>query len=267
VTLANPAWLALLVLPLAGWAISRARARRRGLTVSSLALFDEIPVTWRARLRGLPTMLRWVALAALGVSLAGPTEEAVEREVVRPGLDVLFLIDVSQSMRAQDGSPDRLGSALRVASRLVPMRPRDRFGILLFAGEHAIACPLTGDHRAVLDRLASIEAAAHDVGTAFGPAIVGGLGRLRAARSANGVLITLTDGTSNAGTPLPADAARMAARDGVAILSVGVGRGGLVPFPTELGVVDVPLGIDEGVLQALAADTRGIFVRADAELC
>jgi Ca-activated chloride channel family protein len=223
-----------------------------------------VPATWRVRLRGAPAGLRWLALAGLAVALAGPTEEAVEREVVRPGLDVLLLIDVSQSMRARDGAPDRLGSALQVARRLVPLRPRDRFGILLFAGEHAIACPLTGDHRAVLDRLSSIEAAASDAGTAFGPAIVGGLGRLRAARSANGVLIALTDGTTNAGTPLPEDAARLAARDGVAILTVGAGRGGLVPFPTELGMVEVPLGIDEGVLQGLASATHGTFVRADA---
>ena len=207
-------------------------------------------------------MLRLLALTGITLAMAGPTQVALQRDVVRPGLDVLFLVDVSQSMRARDGRPDRLGSALQVARTLVPLRPRDRFGVLLFAGEHAIACPLTADHRAVLERLSAIETSTSDVGTALGPAIVGGLGRLRAARTANGVLIALTDGTTNVGTPLPDEAARLAARDRVPIMAVGVGRSGLVPFPTELGVVDVPLGIDENVLQALAATTHGTFVRA-----
>lgn len=262
--LAQPAWLALLLLPAAGAAIAWLLRRRRQAKVSSLEWFEGVPATWRVRLRHAPAAARWGALALLAIALAGPMRDLPLREAVRPGLDVLLLIDVSQSMRARDGSPDRLGSALTVARALVRARPRDRIGLLLFAGDHALACPLTNDHDAVLARLAAVVPLESDEGTALGPAIVGAVARLQAARAARGVIVALTDGTSNAGTPLPADAARLAAAANVRVLTVGVGRDGPVPFPTELGLVDVPLGIDEATLRAAAEAAAGLFVRADA---
>ena len=101
-----------------------------------------------------------------------------------------------------------------------------------------------------------------DEGTAIGVAITGALGRLQTARAARGAIVVVTDGASNTGSPLPEEAARLAARQGMTVLTVGVGRDGLVPFPTELGVVEIPLGIDEPALRRVAAAGGGTFVRA-----
>ena len=195
------------------------------------------------------------------IALAGPERITPAREGVRPGLDVLLLLDVSQSMRARDGTPDRLGSAIALSQAVVKARPRDRIGVLLFAGDHAIACPLTIDHASVVDRLQTITVSESDEGTAIGVAITGALGRLQTARAARGAIVVVTDGASNTGSPLPEEAARLAARQGMTVLTVGVGRDGLVPFPTELGVVEIPLGIDEPALRRVA-DGRRRHVRA-----
>ena len=104
--------------------------------------------------------------------------------------------------------------------------------MLLFAGDHAIACPLTIDHASVIDRLQAITVSESDEGTAIGVAITGALGRLQTARAARGAIVVVTDGASNTGNPLPEEAARLAARQGMTVMTIGVGRDGLVPFPT-----------------------------------
>jgi Ca-activated chloride channel family protein len=261
VTFAHPGWLVLLAVPPVLWLLRRWQ-RAPPPAVSSLAWFDAVPTTWRVRLRWLPGACRSLAFALVILALAGPERITPARESVRPGLDVLLLVDVSQSMRARDGTPDRLGSAIALAQAVVKARPRDRIGVLLFAGDHAIACPLTIDHASVVDRLQAITVSESDEGTAIGVAITGALGRLQAARAARGAIVVLTDGASNTGSPLPEDAARLAVRQGMSVLTVGVGRDGLVPFPTELGVVEIPLGIDEPALRRVAAAGGGTFVRA-----
>jgi Ca-activated chloride channel family protein len=261
VAFAHPWWLALVVVPVVV-AIVR-RWRRRPLPgVSSLAWFEGLPTTWRVRLRGLPGLCRLAAFVLVAIALAGPERIMPARESVRPGLDVLLLIDVSQSMKARDGTPDRLGSAIVLSQGVVQARPRDRIGVLLFAGDHAIACPLTTDHASVVDRLQTLEVSDSDEGTAIGVAIAGAIGRLQTARVARGAIVVVTDGASNTGSPLPEEAARLAARQGLTVITVGVGREGLVPFPTEIGVVEIPLGTDEPALRRVAAAGGGTFVRA-----
>lgn len=260
-TFARPWWLALLAVPIVVALVRRWR-RPPLPAVSSLRWFDTVPTTWRVRLRGLPAACRAAAFLLLALALAGPERITPAREGVRPGLDVLLLIDVSQSMRARDGTPDRLGSALALGRAIVEARPRDRIGALLFAGDHAIACPLTTDHASLIDRLRTIAVSESDEGTAIGVAITGALGRLQTARAPRGAIVVLTDGASNTGSPLPEDAARLAARNGMTVLTVGVGRDGLVPFPTELGLVEIPLGIDEPSLRRVAVAGGGPFVRA-----
>jgi Ca-activated chloride channel family protein len=261
ITFAHPWWLALLAAPAVVWLFRRWR-RGPVPTVSSLTWFEGLPTTWRVRLRWLPSLCRTIAFALIAIALAGPERVTPAREAVRPGLDVLLLIDVSQSMRARDGTPDRLGTAIATAEAVVEARPRDRAGVLLFAGDHAIACPLTTDHASVVDRLRAIEVSQSDEGTAIGVAIAGALGRLQTARAPRGAIVVLTDGASNTGRPLPEEAARLAQRQGMRVITVGVGRDGLVPFPTELGLVEIPLGIDEPALRRVAEAGGGSFVRA-----
>ena len=148
VTFAHPGWLVLL----AASAAAVAAAPRPAGCAAGGVVADVVR-------RRADDLARPPALAARRVpdhrvrahrvALAGPERITPAREGVRPGLDVLLLIDVSQSMRARDGTPDRLGSAIALSQAVVKARPRDRIGVLLFAGDHAIACPLTVDHASV----------------------------------------------------------------------------------------------------------------------
>jgi Ca-activated chloride channel family protein len=255
-TLDVPAWLAVLAVPLlaALW-----RRRRGPVVVSSASLLDGLPATWRVRLRPLPDVLRWLALAAVALALASPRVELPEALVQRRGVDVLLLVDVSQSMQARDAAPDRLRAVLAFSRRLIDRRPGDRFGVVLFAGANTLACPVTADHRAVVGRLAAVEPVPGE-GTAFGTAILGAIKRVPANRRA--VIVAFSDGVSNAGTPAPAEAAAVAASVGVPIITVAIGRTGIASFPTEFGLVDVEVEVDEAGLQAVSAASRGVFVRA-----
>lgn len=258
-TLLAPWWLALGVAPLVVWWWRRGgRATRQ--TIASATLVEGLPATWRTRLRLLPRTLRWLACALLAVALAQPVLLGTRAVARQPGLDVMLLIDVSQSMMALDGLPDRLGTARAIAEQLVRRRPFDRFGIVLFAGEDTLASPVTSDLRAVLDRLRSIEAV-EGTGTALGPALLGAVERMSAREP--GALIVLSDGASNTGAVTPGDAARRIAEGRVRVITVGIGRNGTARFPTAFGLIDVPVVIDEAGLQRVASAGRGVYVPAD----
>jgi len=227
--------------------------------IPSADSFDGLPQTWRLRLRCLPSIMRAASMVVLAAGIAGlawPWGGAQAR-----GLDVLLLIDVSQSMRAQDAMPDRLGAATAFAREVITSRPRDRFGVLLFAGDDALACPLTSDRAAVLARLSAIEASSGS-GTAIGTATLAALKRLPSDRD-GAVLLLFTDGVSNAGVRTSEEAAALVRRENVRVFTIGVGRTGLAPFPTEAGLVDVPSELDERALGAIAEAADGVFVRAD----
>ena len=134
-TFAHPGWLALLAVPPLLWLVRRVRPAALP-AVSSLTWFDTVPTTWRVRLRWLPGACRTLAFVLIAIALAGPERVTPAREGVRPGLDVLLLLDVSQSMRARDGAPDRLGSAIALSQAVVEARPRDRIGVLLLSLIH-----------------------------------------------------------------------------------------------------------------------------------
>jgi Ca-activated chloride channel family protein len=225
-----------------------------------MLLFAGVPTTWRVRMRGLPVTLRWGSLGLIALCLTSPSCKIVDAHDRHPGLDVLLLLDVSQSMRARDEQPDRIGRARALAAQLVTRRPGDRIGLVLFAGAHTLACPFTTDHAALLSRLARVEAST-GTGTALGTALLGSLARFKEAHAAGGAVVVLTDGAGALGEPMPTDAARLGAFAGLHVMTVMVGTSGRAPYPTEFGLVTVDVEANESVLAAMAEAGRGVFVR------
>jgi len=266
-TLADPAWLlALLALPVAWW-WSR-RRRRPALVLPALAATDDLPRTWRQRLRAVPEVLRALAWVLAVIALARPQELSAGRPLTTSGVDIVLALDASGSMKAEDFQPrNRLEVAKEAAVEFVRGRERDRIGLVTFAGQAVTQAPLTLDHAAIENSIRRISIGALADGTAIGTSLATAVNRLRASDARSKVVILLTDGVNNAGEIDPLTAAETAQAFGVRVYTIGVGTTGEAPYLLEdprLGrrYVRVVVRIDEEILQEIAERTGGLYYRA-----
>jgi Ca-activated chloride channel family protein len=262
-------WLLLLV-PAAAALFARAARRRR----EAVRLFlgretTSEAVARTARVRRWRAALAAAALAALAVALAGPRYGTSLREVRQESLDLVFALDVSASMLAEDVAPNRLERARLAISRLAEERRGDRLGLVVFAGDAFLQCPLTSDRSAF--RL-FLDAAAPDLvptpGSDFAGALFAAgqafLGEAsEAGPSRTRVVVVVSDGEDHEGGL--EDAAAALRDDGVVLMAVGVGteRGGPIPiwsggrragYKTDEDGARVITRREEGVLRQLAGD-------------
>ena len=176
-------------------------------------------------------------------------------------IDMLLVLDISSSMLADDFPPNRLEAVKKTASEFIDGRKEDRIGILVFAGESFIQCPLTVD-KDVLQSLIneiSIASKEHD-GTAIGMAIANGTNRLRNSDVENRVMILLSDGSNNAGEIDPKTAAELAAEYNIKIYTIGAGTNQSYTRIPGRGLIRNE--IDEETLIHIAKGTGGKFFRA-----
>lgn len=142
---------ALLGVPLAAalfvWAVrQRQQARAR---FGSAALMDRLAAAASPRRRRWKAALVVLAVALAALALAGPRYGTKVREVQRSGVDLVIALDVSSSMQARDVAPNRLERAKNEIKGLLDNLQGDRVGLVLFAGDAFIQCPLTTDYNAV----------------------------------------------------------------------------------------------------------------------
>ena len=288
----HPWFLILLLLaPLLVWMSLRNR-RDQGLRFSSVVSELELPVTWRQRLRWLPTALLMAAFVFMVVSLARPRVGREQTLVQTEGIAIELVVDRSGSMMALDfqidgDHVDRLEALKNVASKFVlgeeddesetdrlKGRVSDLIGLIVFAGYADAITPLTLDHSYLVSQLNETRIVNED-GTAIGDAISLGVEKLSTLdeRSGEGeieskVMILLTDGENTAGEIEPIQAAELAAAMDIKIYTVGMGTKGRAPFPvrrTADGQVLVQyqmVNIDEETLREIAEKTGGQYFRA-----
>jgi Ca-activated chloride channel family protein len=273
--LATPlALLLLLALPLLVWWTLR-RRRQPGLTFSDLRLLAPVPPSWRSRLRGIPLVLRVVALAVLVIGLARPQAENRLQDISSEGVDIVLALDQSGSMAAVDlgkkpGGYDpvsRLDFAKRVVEGFIAGRQADRIGLVVFAGRAFTRCPLTLDYGLLTQVLQSVEITTRYDGTAIGMGLATAVNRLKESPAKSRVVILLTDGRNNTGEIDPETAARLARAMAVKVYTVGVGTEGAAPIPVQDPVfgpryVFQPVDLDEKTLRRIADETEGRYFRA-----
>ena len=210
-------------------------------------------------------------LAALlaGIALAEPRILGQPDPGTTEGIDLVVALDVSGSMRAADFRPhDRLFVAKKVIAERVLSRPRDRVGLVVFAGEAFTQAPLTHDKALLQEVLSGVRTGVLQDGTAIGDGLAISLARLENARAKTRAVILLTDGDNNAGEMPPESAAEMARDLGIQVYPILVGREGKVPFPAGVGFdgqprfekVEVP--INPALLQKMATMTGGTYFLA-----
>ena len=183
-------------------------------------------------------------------------------------VDILLVIDQSSSMLAQDFKPNRLEAAKEVAKKFIKDRDGDRLGLIVFAGEPYIQCPLTRDINVLLEFTDEIEIIdqEHD-GTAIGMAIANSINRLRESNTKSKTIILLSDGSNNQGELDPITAAGLAAKFDIKIYTVAAGTHGLAPYPVTDAwgrqvIQKIQVDVDEESLKEIAIITGGQFFRA-----
>ncbi len=261
-------WLLLLIPILAIYDILTGGSRKPLVKLSSLAQFPDT-ASWKvSALVGLPRFLRYLGIAALVLAVARPQSRLSWQNTTTEGIDIIISMDMSASMLAKDFEPNRLEAAKDVAAQFIEGRPNDRIGLVVYEGEAFTQCPLTTDHRVLLNLLSEINTGMIEGGTAIGMGLATAVNRLRESDAKSRVVILLTDGDNNAGSIAPLTAAEIAKSYGVRVYAIGVGTEGRALSPVAIypdgrykyDYVDVK--IDEKTLKEIAAMTDGAYFRA-----
>ena len=259
-------WLLLVLVPMIAWYVYKQYQSDASLQVSSTDPFHQMPKTRKHYLFHLVFALRCAALFFLVIAIARPQSTNSYRSESTEGIDIMLSLDISGSMLAEDLKPNRLEAAKEVATKFIADRPDDNIGLVVFAGESFTQCPLTTDHAVLINLLNSIQSGIIEDGTAIGLGLANAVNRIKDSQAKSKVIILLTDGSNNRGDIAPLTAAEIAKKFGVRVYTIAVGKHGMAPYPfqTPFGIQyqNVPVEIDEEVLQQIAQMTGGSFFRA-----
>lgn len=216
-------------------------------------------------LRLIPTGFFFLFLIFLVIAVARPQRSNERVEQFTEGIDILLVMDISESMDLQDFTPNRLEAAKKTAVDFINGRFGDRIGMVVFSGEAYSLSPLTNDYGLLTSLIDEISFSMIEAkGTAIGSAIAAGTNRMKDSESASKVMILLSDGESNAGNVDPIFAAQLATAFDIKIYSIAVGKDGMVPYGTDFfgRPQMVESYLDETTLREISRIGNGQFFRA-----
>lgn len=222
-------------------------------------------------LKGLIVVMGLIGWGFIIYSLTLPKKPAGFVKDPEEVNDVIFVVDVSLSMLADDFKPNRLEVAKDKILEFVSLRPTDRIAIVMFSERVFTLLPLTTDLELVRRAIGDIRTGFLGSGTNIGDALALGVARAMQSVTKNKVIILLTDGVSNVGTMTPIQAAEEAKNAGIKVYAVAVGGDGdaRIPIPGGFGrqrFQYIPGGsFDVDTLQKIAQMTGGEVFRADNE--
>lgn len=201
------------------------------------------------------------------IGLSRPQIGAKLKEHETKGAEIMIVLDVSNSMLAEDYSPNRLERAKLAISRLVDKLRDDRIGLIVFAGNSFVQLPITTDYVSAKMFLNTITTESVPIqGTAIGDAINTALRSFSAQSEKSRAIIVITDGENHEDDPVAA--AAQAAEMGVRVFTIGVGSPEGKPIPMDGELLKDKEGnivvtrLDESVLQEVAKAGDGVYVRA-----
>jgi Ca-activated chloride channel family protein len=269
----------LLAVPVLGAGVVIAASRRRaalrrfaGGAAQAASFLHEVSPHRRA----VKALLLLVAATCGVIAAARPQWGTRLEPITRAGVDVVVAIDTSQSMAAEDVPPNRLGQAVHAAGSLISRLAGNRVGLVTFAGQASLLCPLTVDHGAARLFLQTVEL---DSAPAPGTALARGLrvaaeafGRDEGAAPRTRAVVLFTDGEDHEGEI--DEALSALTRAGIAVYCVGTGTARGAPIPIKDSHRDVAgykkdrqgrvvtTRLDEEALGRIALETKGRYYRA-----
>ena len=268
ITFANPEffYLLFLLMPLIIWYVWKDREANAAIRFSTLKGFSGAGRTAKYWLRHILFAIRLIILSLIIIVLARPQSVNKWQDVNTEGIDIIIALDISGSMLAQDFRPDRLEASKAVAIEFVSGRPTDRIGLVVYSAESFTQCPLTTDHAVLINLFHDIKSGMIEDGTAIGMGLANAVSRLKDSKAKSKVIILLTDGVNNRGSIAPLTAAEIARTFNIRVYTIGVGTQGTAPAPVQtpygVQIRQVPVEIDEQILQQIAQVTDGKYFRA-----
>ena len=255
------------VFPVA-YAIFRKMRRRRMEKLGDKALIERLMPSWSSSRGWWQGSLFSLGFAFFVIGLSRPLIGAKLKEHETKGAEVVIALDVSNSMLAQDYSPNRLERAKLAIARIVDKLRDDRIGLVVFAGGAYVQLPVTTDYVSAKMFLNSISTESVPVqGTALGEAINTSARSFSAQSEKSRAIIVITDGENHEDDPV--GAARNAAEMGIRVFTIGVGSPEGKPIPLKEGGLlkdrngeIVVTRLDEDILKQVAEVGGGAYVRA-----
>ncbi len=265
-------WIVMIAVPLAGllfWYVLRWKSNTIR-KIGDSKLVKELIKGYSPARYLLKFILVMLALVLIIVAMISPQRPGKMDKVERKGVDVMIALDVSNSMLAEDISPNRLEKAKQLVYKLIDQLENDRIGLVVFAGHAYLQMPLTTDHGAAK---MYVQNAGPDMVPTQGTMISEALKLCASAFNSKDrkfkSIVLITDGEDH--DPSSLQVAEELANNGVMINTVGIGSttGTPIPDPStgqyhkdESGNT-VLSKLDEEQLRQLSAATKGIYINPD----
>jgi Ca-activated chloride channel family protein len=280
-TFAHP-WLLLVLLavPAIAWLRGKHGATA-ALIFSSTTTLEAIAKRTVSRAGKFLRVLLLGSLALFVVALARPQLGKSLTQVEASGIDIMLVLDVSNSMLTKDFTvggveATRLDAVREVTRKFIEARPNDRIGIIAFGTQPYVVSPMTLDHDWLLQNLDRVRIGMIEGSTAIGSAMAAAGNRLSDKHSKSRAAVLLTDGDNNAGKIPPNTAAEALKALHIKLYAIGIGTNGLAPYPmmdsrTGRPVTDaignviyerIPVSFNEAGLKEVARIAEGQFYRA-----
>ena len=211
-----------------------------------------------------------LAFACLAIALVNPKIGTKLETVKREGVDIVFAVDVSKSMLAEDIAPNRLEKSKQLVTQIINNLASDRVGIIAYAGKAFPQLPITTDYASAKMFLNNMNTdMLSSQGTAINEAIELSKTYFDDAEQTNRILIIISDGEDH--SEMASNVAEEASKEGIRIFTIGVGdvKGGTIPIKRNGVLINykkdnqgetVITRLNEETLQQIANDANGVYI-------
>ena len=267
---ANPhiLWLLLIIPVMVVVLIAISQLRTRNLAkFGNIHILQELMPEisqWRVKTK---SALFLTAVAVVIIAAARPQFGSKLKEQKSQGIEMMLVVDISNSMLAEDFAPNRLDRTRYAIDKLFSTLEQDRVGLVVFAGEAKVQLPITTDYRMARSFVKRISPSLVSVqGTEIGQALDLASLSFSQNRDAGRVMILITDGETHDSSAL--DAAKRAAEQGIKIFAIGIGTPEGAPVKVDGEFIKdeddqmVVSRLNEELLQQITAATDGGYIRA-----
>ncbi|MBI3510097.1 MAG: VWA domain-containing protein [Bacteroidetes bacterium] len=276
-TLDSPWFLLLLLLAVPCWLLwkrSVSLRKERLQKYAESAFTGKLLLGENLVLRLWHFILLFASVIFLVAAVAGPQLAGGKQKVKNTGIDIVLVVDISNSMLARDLQPSRLERAKLGLLQFIPKTGEDRLGIVVFAGQAYSQLPLTSDHSAAEMVVNSLSPDIISMqGTSIGAAIDRATSSFIKDDSKRGkAIILISDGENHEDDAV--EESKRAAEQGIIVNCIGIGSttGAKIPLYDDQGNFtgnkldengnEVTTRMDESLLQDVASSGKGIYLRA-----